>query len=213
MPYTAIAVMVGGSIVKLVKWRRVPVPFPIPLELGPRTAVHVFAGLMGDLLLFRGLFRSDRTLWLASWVFHVSLLVLICGHLSHFFSPVPRVVSSLQESGFYAGCLATLSLAFLMERKACRDRLWYITRVSDLVGQALVLAACGTGLTMSCLKTADLVQIKAFSTGLVTFRHEPLPTSPLFLVHFAIACTLAAFFPFTRLVHALGWMVSPSRID
>jgi nitrate reductase gamma subunit len=211
IPYTAIAVLVVGSIVKLLRWIMVPLPFPVAIESGRRSWVRALGTLAGELVLFRSLFRSDRMQWLVSWVFHVSILVVALGHLRYFLYPVHWSISGVSEPAVCAGALATLSLVLLLVRRACIDRLVYITRITDLFGPAVFLMACGTGLLMCYLRNHDMVQVKAFSLGITAFRQEPLPSSPLFLVHFVLGCTLATVFPLGRLFHALAWLVSPSR--
>jgi nitrate reductase gamma subunit len=211
IPYTAILALVIGSVAKLLKWVMVPSQFPVAVETGHRSWAGVLATLAGELFLFRSLFRSDRILWIVSWVFHLSILVVALGHIRYFAHPVHWSISALREPSMYAGALASSSLVVLMVRKGCSDRLVYITRISDLLVPAVVLMTCGTGLLLHYLRNPDLVQVKAFAMGLAAFRNEPLPSSALFLVHFVLGCTLAMGFPYGRLFHALGWMISPSR--
>ncbi len=48
--------------------------------------------------------------------------------------------------------------------------------------------------------------------GLATFRPaDPRALSPLFLAHLLLVCALAAYFPFSKLMHSGGVFLSPTR--
>ena len=58
----------------------------------------------------------------------------------------------------------------------------------------------------------DIVAVKELAIGLVTL-HPKLPAnlSGLFFVHLFLVCVLFAYFPFSKLMHAPGVFMSPSR--
>jgi nitrate reductase gamma subunit len=58
----------------------------------------------------------------------------------------------------------------------------------------------------------DVVAIKQFALGLAVFH--PLITSaltPMFLIHLLIVSAVAAYFPFSKLMHVGGVFLSPTR--
>jgi nitrate reductase gamma subunit len=58
----------------------------------------------------------------------------------------------------------------------------------------------------------DIVAIKQLAVGLVTFSPiVPREVGPLFFVHLCLLSTLAAYFPFSKLVHMGGVFLSPTR--
>jgi nitrate reductase gamma subunit len=125
LPGVALAVFVGGVIVRVVQWARVPVPFKITTTCGqqksidgidnntfdcPHDGKSAFMRMAGEVLLFRTLFRntkaaltadrnlvygSSKWLWLAAIVFHYSFLVVVLRHLRFFMQPVPAPVDWL----------------------------------------------------------------------------------------------------------------------
>ncbi len=210
LPYATVLVFVVGSAVRFVIWIRVPEPFPVTLSPARRTRLGVLAGLVGDLLLFPSLFRSDRVLWCGVWFLHGGLFVVVLGHLRYFTYPVPLWVGTAREGALWAGYLVTFVVIGILARKGFHERLAFLTGISDLVGPLLLLGACATGLLLAYLNHADLIEVKAFAMGLAALHPEPIPSSGLFRIHFALGCLLACYFPFGRLVHALGWVISPS---
>jgi nitrate reductase gamma subunit len=56
-----------------------------------------------------------------------------------------------------------------------------------------------------------LVDVKAFTLGLLTLQPVAPPLHPLFLLHFLLVLALMLYFPFSKLLHAGGIFLSPSR--
>jgi nitrate reductase gamma subunit len=58
----------------------------------------------------------------------------------------------------------------------------------------------------------DLVSIKQLTLGLASFSPTvPQTASPLFFIHLMLLSTLAAYFPFSKLMHMGGVFLSPTR--
>jgi nitrate reductase gamma subunit len=57
----------------------------------------------------------------------------------------------------------------------------------------------------------NLVDVKAFILGLVTFSPTQMPDSTMFLIHFSLILVLLVYFPFSKLMHAWGVLISPTR--
>ena len=50
----------------------------------------------------------------------------------------------------------------------------------------------------------DIVSLKAFSLGLVSFDWQPLPADAPLLVHLSLVIILMLIFPFSKLLHTPG---------
>jgi nitrate reductase gamma subunit len=68
---------------------------------------------------------------------------------------------------------------------------------------------------MNFVERTDIIQVKAFFTGAVTFawvmQWRPIPTDPILLTHLFLVFVLMIIFPFSKLLHAPGIFFSPSR--
>jgi nitrate reductase gamma subunit len=76
---------------------------------------------------------------------------------------------------------------------------------------ALLVGIGASGLSMKYLARTDIVSLKAFFRGLMTFNWQPLPADPALLVHLTLVATLMIVFPVSKLLHAPGVFFSPTR--
>jgi len=203
----------------------------------PWTAAGVAGRMALEVLLFRSLFRDTRSrleagprltlierkaLWLAALAFHWSLLVIVVRHLRLLVNPVPGWVTAIASvdgflqagvpSWYLSDVVVGVALGYLLFRRLRDPLLRYLTQPADYVALALLLTVAGTGMVLRYVVRPDLVAVKAFAAGLAVLRPAPLDApSAWFVVHLLSVCALAAFFPFSKLVHAAGVFFSPTR--
>lgn len=203
----------------------------------PSNSYEVIIRMILEVLLFRSLFRntkaelhngprlvygSEKLLWLAAIAFHYSFLVILLRHLRFFTVPVPAPIEFLEfmDSFFQVGSplvyitnfLIVIALLFLLYRRIGMPQIKYISLPSDYFPLFLILAIAISGILMRYFDKVDIVGVKQIAMGLATFR----PTIPdgigvIFYIHFALVCTLFAYFPFSKLVHMGGIFLSPTR--
>ena len=76
----------------------------------------------------------------------------------------------------------------------------------------LLLGIGVSGVLMRHLVRVDIAGLKQFALGLATFHPVAPPAlGPVFLVHLLLVSTLAAYFPFSKLMHMGGVFMSPTR--
>jgi len=69
-----------------------------------------------------------------------------------------------------------------------------------------------SGLMMSFFGAhTDIVMVKAFFRGLITFDWQPLPADATLLFHLGLVAFLMLIFPISKLLHAPGVFFSPTR--
>ena len=209
--YAATIVLVGGLGLRVWQYAGTPAPLRIPTTPAPTTRGGVALRMAGEVVLFQSLFKSNKWIWLFGWVFHVTLAAVLLRHLRYFLQPVPLVVALVQPFGVLFGLIMVAALVFLFARRIVVDRVRYISRPSDYLMLALILAIGVSGLTLNLVARTDIVETKAFFLGLMRFDWRPLPTDPALLVHLAFVATLMIVFPFSKLLHAPGVFFSPSR--
>ena len=251
VPYTAVAVFLGGFCYRVIAWATSPVPFRIPTTAGQQKALawipgakldNPFTGLAAvgrmalEVLLFRSLFRNNRSrledgrlifgenkyLWLAALSFHWSLLVILLRHLRLLIEPVPAFVLWLEKlDGFFqagtpefyiSDIVAIVALAYLLLRRFRDPLVHYVSLFTDYFALFLLFGVAITGVTMRYFTRVDVVSVKQFALGIVSFH--PAATQNLgamFAIHLALVATLAAYFPFSKLMHMGGIFLSPTR--
>jgi nitrate reductase gamma subunit len=190
-----------------------------------------------EVLAFRSLFRNTRVelregakvsygsnkwLWVAALAFHYAFLVVFIKHFRLFMEPVPGFVTLLDSvDGFMEIGLPRLMLSsivlllaaiYLLLRRLAVPQLRYISLPSDYFPLFLIIALAGSGILMKYFLRVDLTSVKELIVGLFSFR----PTIPegigvIFFIHLFLLSVLIAYFPFSKLMHAGGVFMSPTR--
>jgi nitrate reductase gamma subunit len=203
----------------------------------PSSTAGVVARVALEVCLFRSLLRGsraelrdgprlvytdDRLLWLAALAFHWSLLIVVLRHLRFFFEPVPAAIGALAalDSFFQLGTpglyvtdiVLVVALCYLLWRRLGNPQLRYLSLPADYFALYLLLGIAASGLVMRHLARADVVAVKQLALGLVTLSPAvPEGVGSLAFLHLVLVSTLAAYFPFSKLVHMGGIFLSPTR--
>ncbi|HWT80114.1 MAG TPA: sulfate reduction electron transfer complex DsrMKJOP subunit DsrM [Candidatus Acidoferrum sp.] len=203
----------------------------------PATTLAVVGRMALEVGLFRSLFRNtkaelrdgprlvyseDKFLWLAALAFHWSFLVIFLRHLRFFLEPVPAFVNGLSNAdGFFqVGAPVLLvtdiivlgGLGYLLLRRLRNPQVRYVSLFADYFALFLLLGLVISGIFMRYFTRIDTVAVKQLAMGLVTFSPViPKEVGPLFFVHLFLLSLLAAYFPFSKLMHMGGIFLSPTR--
>jgi len=214
LAYLAAAIFIFGFLSKVIQYFTIPSPLKIPTTTAPKTTMGVVARLIPEILFFRSLLKggtTEKILWLGGWVFHVSFLLIVLRHLRFFTYPVPGFVMSFQQIGIWAGLVFPIALLILIVRRFTNDRLATITLFADYFILLLIISIGLTGLLLKYYVRTNLVDVKAFILGLLTFSPAQMPDSTMFMIHFSLILILLVYFPFSKLMHAWGVLISPTR--
>lgn len=202
----------------------------------PSSTAGVLARMALEVFAFRSLFRNTKTelvdgrltyasnkwLWLAGLAFHYAFLVVVIRHLRFFFEPVPAFVLAVTHvDGFFHVGLPTVfvttllflaALGFLFLRRVVSPPLRYISLVNDYFPLLLILAIGLSGAWMRHVSKVDVPAVKELVMGLVRFSPAAADkVGVVFYVHVFLVSTLLAYFPFSKLVHGAGAIMSPTR--
>jgi nitrate reductase gamma subunit len=209
--YLAAAVLLAGVIAKVVQYARTPAPLKIPTTPAPTTQSGVALRMAREVVFFESLFKGNKWIWLFGWIFHFGLFLVTLRHLRYFIEPVWLPIALIQPLGIYGGMAMVVGLAGLWARRVLVDRVRYITGPSDHLMLGLLVLIGVSGLMMTFVIHTDVVAVKEFFRGLLSFQIAPLPSDPLLLVHLLLVATLMIVFPFSKLLHAPGLFFSPTR--
>lgn len=209
--YLAAAVLLAGLAAKVVQYARTPAPLKIPTTPAPTTQSGVVLRMAREVVFFESLFKGNKWIWLFGWIFHFGLFLVTLRHLRYFIEPVWLPIALVQPFGIYGGMAMVVGLAGLWARRVLVDRVRYITGPSDHLMLGLLVLIGISGLMMTFVVHTDVVAVKGFFRGLLTFQIAPLPSDPLLLLHLLLVATLMVVFPFSKLLHAPGLFFSPTR--
>lgn len=205
----------------------------------PNTSLGVIIRMFFEIFLFRSLFRNTKAafnrnennrltysweifLWVAALAFHYAFLVVILRHLRFFLAPVPACVGFLEyidgivQLGlpglFISGIVLFAAAGFLLLRRIFDAKVSYISLAADYFPLFLILGIAASGISMRYFTKVDIIGIKTFTMGLVTFCPViPEGVGGLFYAHVFLVSILFAYFPLSKLMHMGGIFLSPTR--
>lgn len=202
----------------------------------PTTAWGVIGRMILEVLLFRSLFRNTRTekmddalafgsakwLWFGSLIFHWSMLIVLIRHLRFFLNPVPASIQGLESLDsflqigvpllYITDVLLVLALTYLFLRRVLLPQIKYISLAADYFPLFLLLGIAISGVLMRYFLKVDVAAVKEMTMSLVNL--EPALSAGLgeiFYIHLFLICSLFAYFPWSKLMHAGGIFMSPTR--
>jgi len=209
--YVSAAVLFIGLGWKIYDYARTPAPLLIPTTPAPTTRGGVVLRMLREVTLFESLFKANLWTWGASWIFHVSLALVVIRHLRYFTEPVWSWVALAQPFGTYAGLSMALGLTGLWARRIFVERIRYISTPSDHLMLGLLLLIAASGLLMRFFAHTDIVGVKSFFLGMMHFDLQALPADGVLYAHLLLVASLLLIFPFSKLLHAPGVFFSPTR--
>ena len=203
----------------------------------PHNRWGVFCRMALEVLFFRSLFRNDgaelkqseklvygsnRFLWAGGLLFHWSLVVILFRHMRFFTEPVLPGIASIQavDALFQVGLPALymtdvailIALAYLFFRRLVYAQIRLISLPSDFFALLLIMAVVTSGILMRHFLKIDGERVKELAMGIISF-HPVIPQGigVLFYIHLFLVSILLAYFPFSKLMHAPGLFLSPTR--
>ena len=203
----------------------------------PATKGQAIGRMLLEVLLFRSLFRNtkfemqkgpkiyyqwEKWLWLAGLAFHYTFLVILIRHLRFFTEPVPFFVHGIERlDGFLQvglpGIYITdgifmLAVTYLLIRRVIIPQVRYISLPQDYFPLFLLFAIGTTGILTRYIFKVDLIKVKQLAMGLISFAPVlPEGIGVIFFVHLCLVSVLLIYFPFSKLMHAGGVLLSPTR--
>jgi nitrate reductase gamma subunit len=203
----------------------------------PTTTFGVIGRMALEILFFRSLFRNEKMelknsgkllyggnkyLWLGALAFHWALIIILFRHLRFFIEPVPFIVKFAADiDGIFQIALPTLfvtdaiiliALTYLFIRRVIFPQLRYISIASDYFALFLLLGVATTGVLMRLFFKVDLIAIKDIALSMISFAPQFTEgIGIIFYIHLLLVSVLIAYFPFSKMMHAPGILLSPTR--
>jgi nitrate reductase gamma subunit len=206
-----------------------------PLD-NPSSTLGVIGRMLLEVFCFRSLFRGARTerqgenvvfasakwLWFFGLVFHWSFFIIVLRHLRFFLEPVPAPITGVEwaDAFFQIGLpvlyltdvLFVAALTFLFIRRVVVARIRYISLFTDYYAIILIIAIALSGILMRYVFKVDMLAVKKLTLGLIELAPVvPEGIGAIFYVHLALVCVLLIYFPWSKLMHAPGILMSPTR--
>ncbi|MEM4852484.1 MAG: respiratory nitrate reductase subunit gamma [Thermofilum sp.] len=219
-PYVAVAIFLAGIAYRLLSWLRVPPPaVRFLLHPAPKSTLGSLLAVVKQFLFYPSLMSVNPKLWLATWTGHMALFGALIGHgrliteYTFVFGPLGMDKHAIDQFSFMAGSIAGLimlaAFTFLLLRRF-RGLLRKLSTPEDYFALSLILGLVITGLMMRFATHIDVEAMRLYFWELATFRPQHLPENPFFMAHYALAQLLLAYFPFGKLMHSIGSLLTNS---
>lgn len=210
--YISLIVFLIGMARKIYQYWVTPAPLKIPTAPTPLTQSGVVMRMAREVVLFESLFKSNKWTWLFGWLFHLGLLLVLIRHIRYFWPGDLPEIFLLMQPLKYAAFAMVIGLAGLMARRIFVQRVRYISAPSDylLLILLLIIGVSGVVMTFTTNHT-DVIMVKEFASGLLTFSWADMPTDLNFVMHLLMVLVLLVIFPISKLLHVPGVFFSPTR--
>ncbi len=209
--YIATLLFVVGMLYRIRGYATTPAPLKIPTTPAPTTTSGVVLRMTREVVFFESLFRANLWTWCMGWLFHASMALVVLRHLRYFTEPVWAWVAFIQPFGIYAGITMLFGLCGLWARRLLVERIRYISTPSDHLMLLLLIGIAASGLLMQFVAHTDVIAVKSFFQGWMSFSILPLPADTILVLHLLSVALLLVIFPISKLLHAPGVFFSPTR--
>ena len=218
LPYIAAGVFLAGTCLRVIGWLRTPVPFHLTLFPVPVKIFGKIWGFASEFFIFRTLYRHDRVLWLLTLLFHVTLALTLAGHLFGIYFLREQFAlfglgpgASRQMSrilGGTAGIVMICSLGGLLYRRIAMPEVKRLSEPENFLALLLILAVALSGIFMYLPGYhIDLPTVRTYLGSLLSATPLSPPRNAPFVIHFVLVNILLLYFPFSRMMHSIGFFV------
>lgn len=219
LPPITLLVFLGGLAYRIFEWRKLAMP-KMTLYPAPKPGAETFFGVFRATFFSPGLFKADRALWTAAWVFHAALALILIGHI-RVGTDFPGIWAALGINadvmsatvGTTAGVIILLATLFLTYRRFANPRVQEISQAGDYFALFLLLAVILSGNAMRFQGHFDLNLTREYFAGLILFQSPTPPSNEWFLVHFLLGQVLFLYLPFSKLLHLGGIFLTQTALQ
>lgn len=166
---------------------------------------------------------NDKGMRIASNMFHIGIIGILCGHLVGMLTPhavYEHFISSSQKqllamvAGGVMGVVCWIGLAMLLVRRFTDPRVSHTSSFADKLVLVILFIQLnlGLGTIFASTKHMDgsvMVALSSWAQNITVFR--PMQAlanmqdiSLIYQLHIALGITIILIFPFTRLVHIIS---------
>jgi nitrate reductase gamma subunit len=219
LPFVTLAVLVLGLVWRLRRWNRAAVA-NVALYPAASNRRELIEKVLGEVAWFSSFRQDNRELWRKTWPFHVTLLVILIGHLRVMFAWPDRVLGLVMGpeaidrlsmwAGGAVGIVAMVTCVMLLTRRFALPRVKEISSSEDVGVLILLLCILMTGNGLRFFMRYDVNVSRAYFASF--FLGGEAPQNPLFLLHFFFVQLLLMYLPFGKLLHIPGVFYSKALL-
>jgi nitrate reductase gamma subunit len=211
LPYVSLFIFINGIAYKIYKWARTQKAsghFSIYISRGQG---NTGLNMLKDLVLFPRMFKKEKVLWIASWLFHLSIIVSAISHYKVFL-PYNIVINGLNPQTFNllsnimdaGSSIVMISALIILFGRRLTSFMRRLSEPEDYLLLGLVTLIAVTGYLTRYSSTVNLLSLRRYFASLVQLNPNNIPTDPIFLIHYTSVMILMIYFPFGKMTHMIG---------
>jgi nitrate reductase gamma subunit len=201
---TGFLLFILGIAIRILRIAAMPIHVRWELYPVPEGVVKQTRVMLSEILLLKGVYEHHRSLWLASWLFHWSLYLLIgiaglslIASFSYAQDAIAPCIAILSVGAFACGTVGTTALILM---RLFNARLRFFASFATLFNLALLLALFLSGLAYIFIQPAFAGEMIAHSGSLLGLNPAP-SLHPVAVMHLGLMAFFIAYFPFTHMAH------------
>ena len=235
LPYISVAVLTIGLLYRIGRWASGRVVHNITLTSAPTTQAGALADIATEAVLFRSLYKADKSLWGGSWIMHMSLFMILGGHvmgigflgLQFYYigltsAHTSEYLSNLLGTSF--GVLVLLGLMYLLYRRLTINEVKLVSAPSDYLHLIMLIAIVTAGNLMRFVPEWGIhyEPVRDYVANLLTLTpitpDMEVMHKPMFAIHLLLVQILMMYLPFSKLLHIPGmfahrWIVNRPYVE
>ncbi|MEG6521992.1 respiratory nitrate reductase subunit gamma [Desulfotomaculum sp. 1211_IL3151] len=221
LPYISITVFVIGLLYRLGRWANARIVHAITLTPAPTTEAGAILNIVKEATFFSSLFKSDRALWAGAWIMHMSLFLILAGHvlgiglLGRQFAYIGLTSEETSEllstlMGTFFGMVLLISLLYLLYRRLSMNEVRIISAPSDYMLLLLLIGIVLAGNLMRFVPQWGIhyEPVRDYVARLITLApitsEMEVMSKPALMIHILLVQLLMLVFPFSKLLHSAG---------
>lgn len=226
LPYITVTIFVAGLMYRLGRWAKARIVHNIVLTPAPPTLGGAGVNYVAETLLFRSLFKGDKSLWAGAWIMHFAMLNIIGGHIVGFaflgeqfkyIGTSPELSTQMSELlGTTFGIVIWVCLLYLLYRRVAINEVKLVSNAGDYLHLLLLLCIVTLGDIMRLVPDfgTDYIVAQNYLVQLATFQPVDYAAfNTIFVLHLLFVQLLLIVFPFSKLVHSVGMFAERWIID
>lgn len=231
LPYITVTILVAGLLYRLGRWASARIVHNIVLTPTPPTVGGAAFKYATETLLFRSMFKSDKSLWAGAWFMHIALLSIIGGHVLGFtflgeqfkyIGTTPELSVYLSDLlGTTMGVVIWVALIYLLYRRLAIAEVKLVSNAGDYLMLLLIIVIVTLGNIMRLVPAygTEYEVARTFFIQFGTFQAiEYAHFNIVFILHLLAVQLLLIIFPFSKLLHSVGmfaerWIINRPYVE
>jgi nitrate reductase gamma subunit len=220
LPFVTLIVLVWGLVHRIGKWQKAAVA-NVAVYPAASTRWGLWKQVLGEVVLFSSFRKQNRELWSKTWIFHVTLLLILAGHtrlisdwpLRHLLGMSEGTIGAVSAiGGGLFGIVALAACLLLLNRRFALRQVREISTGEDYYVLILVLMILVTGNGLRFFTHFDVTIAQEYFASLLSLHATKVPHDPLFLLHLFLVQLLLLYLPFGKFLHIPGVFYSKALL-